>query len=277
MDEKVTLTAHRGYRAEYPENTMTAFREALKLDVDSIEMDVHMTKDREIVVIHDADLRRTTDKEGLVRNMTLAQVREADAGIKTGERFKGEKVPTLDEFLALMATRPDISLLLELKDYPEEVGDFAYVSCEKTVDLLKKYGIWGRDRLTIVCFSTGICAWLKTRYPFDETVIHGFWPKYMMRGWEKDDPYKYLDEVCLFHDNRTVDGRNIPAPDPVADKCYFDDFKDMKIKPCVYFRFDNDAEHYRKALANGAIGITSDDAYTCGKILDELGARKLKK
>ena len=118
---------------------------------------------------------------------------------------------------------------------------------------------------------------MKTRYPFDEIAIHGFWPKYHMRGWEKDDPYKYLDEVCLFNDIRTLDGRNLPSPTPVAEKQFFDDFKDMKIKPCVYYRFDNDPEHYRQALENGAIGFTCDDAFTCGKILDDLGARKLKK
>lgn len=277
MDTTITLTAHRGYRAKFPENTMLGFREALKLDIDSIEMDVHMTRDRQIVVMHDAALDRTTDKTGLIRNMTLAEVREADAGIKFGEQFKGEKVPTLDEFLALMATRPEVKVLLELKDYPEELGDFAYVSCEKTFDLLKKYGVWGRERLTVITFSTGLCAWMKTRYPFDEIALHGFWPKYHMRGWEKDDPYKYLDEVCLFNDIRTLDGRNIPSPTPVAEKQFFDDFKDMKIKPCVYFRFDNDPEHYRQALENGAIGFTCDDAFTCGKILGDLGARKFKK
>ena len=74
MDTKITLTAHRGYRAKFPENTMLAFEEALKLDIDSIEMDVRMTKDNEIVVIHDPTIDRTTDKTGLVKNMTLAEV-----------------------------------------------------------------------------------------------------------------------------------------------------------------------------------------------------------
>ena len=64
MEKKVTLTAHRGWRAKYPENTMRGFREAMKLDIDSIEMDVHMTKDYHIVVCHDATLDRTTNKSG---------------------------------------------------------------------------------------------------------------------------------------------------------------------------------------------------------------------
>lgn len=102
------MTAHRGYRQKYPENTMISFRKALELDIDSIEMDVHMTKDYRIVVCHDAELKRTTDKSGLIYNMTLDEIREADAGIKFGEEFKGERIPTLDEFLALMATRPGV-------------------------------------------------------------------------------------------------------------------------------------------------------------------------
>ena len=64
--EKITLTAHRGYRQMFPENTMTAFKEALKLDIDSIEMDVHMTKDYQIVVMHDGNMDRPTDTSGKI-------------------------------------------------------------------------------------------------------------------------------------------------------------------------------------------------------------------
>ena len=71
MEEKITLTAHRGYRQKFPENTMRSFREALKLDIDSIEMDVRMTADGEIVVIHDQTLDRTTDKKGHICDLTL--------------------------------------------------------------------------------------------------------------------------------------------------------------------------------------------------------------
>ena len=78
----ITLSAHRGYRSKFPENTMLAFREALKLDIDSIEMDVRMTADRRIVVIHDTRLDRTTDKKGHICELTLDEIKTADAGIK---------------------------------------------------------------------------------------------------------------------------------------------------------------------------------------------------
>jgi len=257
---------------------MIAFREALKLDIDSIEMDVRMTADHKVVVIHDSSLERTTDKKGNVHELTLEEIRRADAGIKFGEEFKGEKVPTLEEFLALMQTRPDIKVLLELKDYPEVLGDFAYASCEEILRLCKEYGVWGKDRLVVITFSSAICAWIRKRHRGEDIVIHGFYPKALMRGSDKEDPYPYLDEVCIFsHATTDLDGRTISPASPVVDKRIFENFTYMGIKPCVYFRFNVNEEDYRLAYEHGAKGFTCDDPYTCGQILDKIGARKLKK
>ena len=278
MEAKVTLTAHRGWRAKYPENTMRGFREAMKLDIDGIEMDVHMTKDYRIVICHDPNLDRTTDKSGWIRNMTLEEVREADAGIKFSEEFKGEKIPTMEEFLELMASRPDLRLLLELKDYPEEIGDFAYASAALTLSLCQKYGVYGKDRLTVITFSTAICAWLRTRYAKDDFYIHGFYPKPLMKGYESDDPYKYYDEVCLFnHGEKDPQGFPVDHGTIVADKARYREFELMGIRPCVYYRLNTDEEVYRQSFENGATGFTSDDPDICGEILDKIGARKLKR
>ena len=278
MDRKVTLTGHRGWRAKYPENTMLGFREALKLDIDAIEMDVHMTKDHHIVVCHDPTLDRTTDKSGAICHMTLDEVRSADAGIKFGEEFKGERIPTFEEFLELMATRPDIKLLLELKDYPEEIGDFAYASAELTLSLCRKYGIFGKDRLTVITFSTGICAWLRARYTKEDFSIHGFYPKAKMRGYTSDEPYKYYDEVCLFNTGeKDPTGMTIVHDTPVVAKDRFTEFALMGIKPCVYYKLNVNEDDYRMAYENGAIGFTADDPDIVGCILDKIGARKLKK
>jgi len=278
MDTKVTLTGHRGWRAKYPENTMLGFREVLKIDIDAIEIDVHMTKDHNIVICHDANLSRTTDTNGLIYQMTLEEVRKADAGIKFGEQFKGEKVPTFEEFLQLIAPRTDIRLLLELKDYPEEIGDFAYASAGLTLSLCEKYGVFGRDRLTVITFSTGLCAWLRARYEKADFYIHGFYPKNKMRGYKDDDPYKYYDEVCLFNSgDKDAQGMPISHSSSVVDKERFDEFKLMGIKPCVYYGMNTNEEVYKKSLENGAIGFTCDHPDICGEILDKLGARKLKK
>lgn len=73
-----------------PENTLTSFKKAMEIGVDAIELDIRKTKDSQLVVIHDADVKRTTDGEGLVGELTLKEIKSLDAG-------SGEKIPTLDE------------------------------------------------------------------------------------------------------------------------------------------------------------------------------------
>ncbi len=278
MEKKITLMGHRGWRGKYPENTMRGFREVMKLDIDGIEMDVHMTKDYHIVVCHDPNLGRTTDVNGMIYNMTLEEVRKADAGIRFSEEFKGEKIPTLEEFLQLMATRPDLRLLLELKDSPEELGDFAYASASLSLSLCKKYGVYGRDRLTVITFSAGICSWLHTRYPREDFSIHGFYPKTLMNGHAKDDPYKYYDEVCLFNTgDKTPQGFPIKHNDPVVDVARYKEFELMGIKPCAHYAMNTDEDVYRRSLENGTLSFTCDHPDICGDILDKLCARKKKK
>jgi hypothetical protein len=105
-----------------------------------------------------------------------------------------------------------------------------------------------------------------------------------MKGSSEVDPYPYLDEVCIFQGKpgggKTIDPRyewkGGGASSLVVDKSVFDDFAIMGIKPCVYFAWNTDEEVYAKAYENGALGFTCDDPYTCGIILDKIGARPLK-
>ena len=86
----VIVLAHRGYSAKAPENTMAAFELALAVGADGIELDVHMTRDGEIVVIHDDTLDRTTNGKGPVSDQTMAELRELDAGSWFSPEFAGE-------------------------------------------------------------------------------------------------------------------------------------------------------------------------------------------
>lgn len=95
--------AHRGFAAKYPENTLPAFTAAIEVGADGIEFDVHMTKDGELVVIHDDSVDRTTDGCGRVRDMSLAEIKGLDAGDWFGPEFAGTRVPTLDETLEIAA------------------------------------------------------------------------------------------------------------------------------------------------------------------------------
>lgn len=94
---------HRGARGLEPENTLRSFEKAIQLGADMIEFDVQLTKDKEIVVIHDLTVDRTTDGKGKVGNLTLGQIKQLDAG-------QGEKVPTLIEALEFLKGRCQINI-----------------------------------------------------------------------------------------------------------------------------------------------------------------------
>lgn len=91
------IFAHRGSSGTHPENTLAAFRAAAALPIDGVEIDVHLTKDGEVVVIHDEKINRTTDGKGYVKDMTLEELKQVDAGSWFSEEWRGERIPTLDE------------------------------------------------------------------------------------------------------------------------------------------------------------------------------------
>jgi glycerophosphoryl diester phosphodiesterase len=99
-----------------PENTISSFSKALEMGVDAIELDVHLSQDGEVVVIHDEHLERTTDGRGLVRDHTLTALKSLDAGRHFGEQFEGERIPTLREVLELVTDR--VPLIIEIKNLP---------------------------------------------------------------------------------------------------------------------------------------------------------------
>ena len=105
--------AHRGFSTLYPENTLRSFSKAIEAGCDMIELDVQLTVDGEIVVFHDFMLERTTDGTGELSRATITELRELDAGSWRGERFAGERIPTLREAIEL--TRGRVGLVIEIK------------------------------------------------------------------------------------------------------------------------------------------------------------------
>jgi glycerophosphoryl diester phosphodiesterase len=96
------LCAHRGASFSHPENSLSAFREAIRLGAHMIEFDVQMSKDSTLVIIHDKNVARTTDGSGLVADLTLNELKALDTGSWKNTMFAGEKIPTLTETLAIM-------------------------------------------------------------------------------------------------------------------------------------------------------------------------------
>jgi glycerophosphoryl diester phosphodiesterase len=106
--------AHRGGAATSPENTCAAFREAVRLGAHQIEFDVRRTADGEIAVLHDGHVDRTCDGRGALASLRWEQVRRFDAGRRFGERFAGERIPSLREALAVIP--PDVWINVQVKE-----------------------------------------------------------------------------------------------------------------------------------------------------------------
>ncbi len=107
--------AHRGASGYFPENTMLAFQEGVKMGATGLETDVQMTKDGVLILIHDETLNRTTNGKGFVKDYTYQEIAELDAGSWYKRSFRGEKIPTLRELLEFVKDK-NIILNLELKN-----------------------------------------------------------------------------------------------------------------------------------------------------------------
>ncbi|MEJ2597292.1 MAG: glycerophosphodiester phosphodiesterase family protein [Anaerolineales bacterium] len=125
------IFAHRGASAHAPENTLASFELAVRQKADAIELDAKLSADGQVVVIHDQTVDRTTDGSGRVNQMTLAQLRQLDAGIHFAQAFHGERIPTLEEVFDAVGRK--IFINVELTNYssltdslPEKVADLVH-------------------------------------------------------------------------------------------------------------------------------------------------------
>lgn len=152
---------HRGAAGTAPENTLASMRRALEIGVDGVEFDIHRSRDGHLVVIHDPTLDRTTTGSGMVGELSLAEIRAVDAGIRKGEAFAGERVPTLAELVE--AVPGPVKLYLELK-----VGSFLYPGIEEELSrFILERGIL--DRMQVSSFDHLALLRLRQMLPTLET------------------------------------------------------------------------------------------------------------
>ena len=165
------IWAHRGCSQCYPENTLTSFTKAAELkELTGIEFDVQLTKDGEIVVIHDERVDRTTDGVGLVRDFTLKEIRQL--AIYTGSE-KIERIPTLKDVLDLLSGRfkrdNEFKINIELKN-----SIYYYKGLEaKTINLVASAGC--ADRVVYSSFYTKSAVKVRELLPTADIAILGSW------------------------------------------------------------------------------------------------------
>lgn len=157
--DRPLVVGHRGFRARYPENTLVSFQAAVDAGVQMVELDVHLTRDGELVVIHDDTVDRTTGGSGEVSKMTLAELKELDAGRWFDDRFTGERIPTLQEVFDGVGDRVKINI--EIKFAGE---DYVPGRIETVVfDIIKGQG--AENRVLISSFDPRVVQYVRQTDP----------------------------------------------------------------------------------------------------------------
>jgi len=136
------IVAHRGASGHAPENTLAGFELALRMGADAIECDVHLSRDGQLIVIHDFTVDRTTDGHGPVARQSSVELKKLDAGSWRGPEFAGQRIPTLSEVLDLARGRARVAI--ELKQ-----GPVYYPGIEQTLGAAVRYAGMAEDVLVI--------------------------------------------------------------------------------------------------------------------------------
>ncbi len=148
------IIGHRGGAHDAPENTLPAFKLALELGADALELDIHLTKDGRLVVIHDPDTRRTTGTKNKVGETPLAALQQLDAGAWKGAEWRGTRIPELAEVLAMLPAGKRV--FIELKCGAGALGELGRVMA-----------VSGRapEQMVLIGFDYALMAEVKRRHP----------------------------------------------------------------------------------------------------------------
>lgn len=172
--------AHRGSKCNNPENTLASFKEAMRVGSDGIELDVHLTKDQHVVVMHDEKIDRTTNGKGQIKSYTLEELKQFDAGAWFSPKFKETRVPSLIQVLELLKNYQGV-LNIEFK-----TDRNVYPSIEARVaDLVDQY----RPRLPVVYSSFNHESLIRLKQIKPNADI-------ALLLWERlADPWRYTKQV----------------------------------------------------------------------------------
>jgi glycerophosphoryl diester phosphodiesterase len=238
--QECLIIAHRGASYDAPENTLASVNLAWERGVQAVEIDVHLSSDNQIVVIHDFDTKKLYGRDRKVKDQTYAELRELDAGIHKGAQWAGEPIPLLDEVLA---TVPDGRILvIEIKVGPEIIPEL-----EKS---LARSGL-GPDQIVIISFNWETTAAAKQAFP-DHRV-------YPLSSFKKNKETQVLEpsveELIARAKKVGADGLNVKALENV-DACFIAKVKEAGLEAYVWTV--DDPVLARNLKCSGIDGITTN-------------------
>lgn len=262
--KNIYVAAHRGWSKKFPENTIEAFRAAIELGCDQLETDIRITKDGELVLMHDGTVDRTTNGSGKVREMTLKELKALDAGVKKGEEFIGCRIPTFTEFMELVKDLPEMTIDVELKEYPNNGNEeISYSVCDRVLKIIDEYGY--TERCVINTWSGKLHEYIYKKYG-NKYKQHVYYPiKHM--GECTIDPYSYGYCVCMFGDNDYISSY-------IASQKEFAEMKNKYNIQTWAGAGVKDEEGVELAIANRAELITCDNPDVILDLLRKRGYHK---
>jgi glycerophosphoryl diester phosphodiesterase len=184
----IMVIAHRGFSGAAPENTLAAFQKGIEIGSDMIELDVHLSRDGEIVVIHDETLERTTNGKGMVADQTLQDLKRLDAGSSFGPAFAGEKIPILREVLDLAKGR--VLVNIEIKNPTHQRYSITELA-EKTLREVEKAGMI--DKIIFSSFNPASLEWIGKKEPRAQTAFLFHRPWNSLRDIPGSQEYSVLN------------------------------------------------------------------------------------
>jgi glycerophosphoryl diester phosphodiesterase len=237
VEPKVEIVGHRGASFDAPENTVAAIKLAWEQKADASEFDIYLTSDGKIVVIHDADTKRTSGVEKKVRETTLEELRKLDVGKWKNAKFAGEKIPTLEEMLATVPAGKRV--FIEVKCGPEVVPE---------LDRVLKAAKLKPEQTCVISFNADVVAAAKKARP----DLQCLW----IVGLNTKGKPRTAEELIAKAKEIKADGLDLSATPAVLDKEFADKVKAAGLK--LYVWTVNDVELAKKMIAVGAESITTD-------------------
>lgn len=253
------LIAHRGGAGMWPENTLFAFQNAADLGADVLEMDVHLTADDQLVVIHDADVQRTTNGNGPVSSMTVAQIQQLDAAynFSTDEgatypyRGQGITIPTLDQVLNAF---PNAILNIEIKDNDAHAA-------LRLSQILSDHN--AQNRVIVASFHETPLAHFRRLQPEIATAattgeIKTFYILEKAHLWRFHRPHADVYQIPTSKGNAHLDTPNFIT-------------HAHKMNQKIQYWTINDADEIQRLLSLGADGIMTDRPDIARQVFRQMG------
>lgn len=236
----VEIIAHRGASHDAPENTLAAFRLGWDQGADAVELDVHLSKDGQIVVLHDKDTKRTAGVDRPVVAQTLDELRKLDVGRWKGTQFAGERLPTLAEALATVPTGK--RLFIEVKCGPEVVPELKRVLAAAKLK---------PEQTPVISFSADVVAGVKKELP----ELKAYWIVSITPNKKKKTPPPTLDELIDKATAIRADGLDLSA-DPQITADYVKKANAAKLP--VYVWTVDDPAMAKRMIDAGVVGVTTN-------------------